>query len=284
MAIFLILKRERMSNYRKKIIQAVDYIQNHTEAVPLMGLITGTGLGESAKLLDNALSLEYSEIPGFPVPTVQSHHGRIISGQVAGKQVIAMQGRFHLYEGFSPSEVTFPVRVLQELGVRHIILSNAAGGLKRELSEGDIMAIYDHINLTGSNPLEGPNEDEWGVRFPDMSCVYDDKMAALAMDTGTELGLSMKKGVYAGLRGPSLETPAESKYLKMIGADAVGFSTVHEAITAIHAGMKVLGLSIITNVHTPEKPISAKTEDIIALAEKITPKLEKLIKKVIEKL
>jgi len=271
-----------MDNYRQNVIKTAAHIKNQIQVAPITGLITGTGLGESAAMLDDAQSIEYRELPGLPIPTVQSHYGRLITGQVAGKPVIVMQGRFHLYEGFSPLEVTYPIRVLQELGVRNLVLSNAAGGLNPSFGEGDIMVISDHINLTGKNPLEGPNEDEWGVRFPDMSRAYDAKMAAVAEENGIKLGLPIQKGVYAGLRGPSLETPAESRYLRTIGADAVGFSTVHEVITAVHAGIRVLGLSIITNVHTPDTPKPAQADKIIALAEKVTPKLEKLIRKIIE--
>ncbi len=273
-----------MGDYRQRVLQSAAYIRDRIKAVPVIGLITGTGLGESTAMLDDALSIEYRDIPGFPVPTVQSHYGRLITGQVAGKPVMVMQGRFHLYEGFSPHQVTYPVRVMQELGVMILILSNAAGGLNPSYKGGDIMILSDHINLTGSNPLEGPNENKWGERFPDMTRAYDALLAQIAEETGNKLGLPMQKGVYAGLRGPSLETSSESKYLRVIGADAVGFSTVHEVITAVHAGIRVLGLSIITNVHTPDTPEPAQTDKIIALAEKVTPKLERLIGSVIENL
>ncbi len=273
-----------MSEYRQNVLQTAAYIKNRISTAPVTGLITGTGLGESAAMVDDAQSLEYNEIPGFPVPTVQSHHGRMIMGQVAGTPVIVMQGRFHLYEGFSPHEVTYPVRVMQELGVKNLVLSNAAGGLNPSFKEVDIMILSDHINLTGYNPLEGPNENEWGERFPDMTRAYDAGMAATAEKSGKILGLPVHKGVYAGLRGPSLETSAESRYLRTIGADAVGFSTVLEVITAVHAGIRVLGLSIITNVHKPDAPEPADTAKIIALAEKVTPKLERLIGSVIENL
>ncbi len=273
-----------MGGYRQNIIETAAYIKNRINDIPIAGLITGTGLGESADMVEHAQVIEYREIPGFPVPTVQSHYGRLVAGRVAGKPVIVMQGRFHLYEGFSPLEVTYPVRVMQVLGVRDLILSNAAGGLNPAYGKGDIMVLSDHINLTGQNPLEGPNENEWGVRFPDMTRAYDEKMATVAEETGKNQGLSMQKGVYAGLRGPALETPAESRYLRAIGADAVGFSTVHEVITAVHAGIRVLGLSIITNIHTPDAPEPAEADEIIALAEKVTPKLERLIGSVIENL
>jgi purine-nucleoside phosphorylase len=197
---------------------------------------------------------------------------------------MAMQGRFHLYEGYSPAEVAFPIRVMQELGVKILMLSNAAGGLNPSFKAGDIMIITDHINLTGANPLIGPNEDRWGLRFPDMAHAYDKKLISMAAKAAQSRGVPVRKGVYVGLKGPSLETPAEIRFLKTIGAEAVGFSTVQEVITAVHAGMRVLGFSIITNVHDPEKPVPATVEKIIEVAKAATPELEKIIRKVVEKI
>jgi purine-nucleoside phosphorylase len=197
---------------------------------------------------------------------------------------MAMQGRFHLYEGYSPAEVIFPIRVMQELGVGTLILSNAAGGLNPGFNTGDIMLIRDHINLTGANPLVGPNDDRWGIRFPDMSNAYDNELIAIAEEIAGAAGLALRSGVYAGLKGPSLETPAEIRFLKTIGADAVGLSTVQEVIAAVHGGMRVLGFSTITNVHNPEKPVVATVEEIIEVAKTATPILEKLTRKVVEKL
>jgi purine-nucleoside phosphorylase len=211
---------------------------------------------------------------------VQSHFGKLLFGSVQGKPVVAMQGRFHLYEGYSPLEVTLPVRVMQELGVKTLVLSNAAGGLNPKLQTGDLMIIADHINLTGSNPLVGPNEQSWGARFLDMAEAYDKKLIALAENAGKDAGIRLHKGVYAGLQGPSLETPAEIRFLQTIGADAVGFSTVQEVIAAVHAGIQVLGLSIVTNVHDPDAPAPAVVEEIIAVAKNAAPKLATIIRQV----
>jgi purine-nucleoside phosphorylase len=190
---------------------------------------------------------------------------------------MAMQGRFHLYEGYSPAEVTFPIRVMQALGVRRLIVTNAAGGLNPAFRPGDMMLITDHINLPGENPLTGPNVDLWGLRFPDMSQAYDRKLIALAEKAAKTAGIPIRKGVYVGLKGPSMETPAETRFLKSAGAEAVGFSTVHEVIAAVHGGMQVLGISIITNVNDPDRPVPAALEDIIAIARRATPSLEKLL-------
>jgi purine-nucleoside phosphorylase len=188
-----------------------------------------------------------------------------------------MQGRFHLYEGYTPLEVTFPVRVMQSLGIEYLILTNAAGGLNPGYNPGDIMLITDHINLTGANPLVGPNKDRWGVRFPDMGFAYDQALARRTESVAAKLGISLRTGVYAGLTGPSLETPAEIRFLQLIGADAVGFSTVQEVIVAVHGNIKVLGLSTITNVHNPAAPVPADVGAIIAVAQKTAPALGKLI-------
>ena len=190
---------------------------------------------------------------------------------------MAMQGRFHLYEGYSPAEVTFPIRVMQALGVRRLIVTNAAGGLNPAFRPGDMMLITDHINLTGENPLTGPNVDLWGPRFPDMSQAYDRKLIALAEKAAQAAGIPIRKGVYVGLKGPSMETPAEIRFLKSAGAEAVGFSTVQEVIAAVHGGMQVLGISIITNVNDPDRPVPAALEDIIAIARRATLSLEKLL-------
>ena len=270
-----------MKNYKHKVIETAEFLKSHIVKLPEIGLLTGTGLGESAKSLDISTSFEYEDIPNFPTSTVESHLGRLLFGNMRGKQIIAMQGRFHLYEGYSPLAVTFPIRVMQELGVKILILSNAAAGLNPEFNTGDIMIISDHINLTGSNPLVGPNEDHWGIRFPDMMEAYDEKLATLAEKAGKDAGLQLRKGVYAGLKGPSLETPAEVRFLKIIGADAVGLSTVQEVIAAVHAGIKVLGLSTMTNVHDPDNPVPATVEEIIDVAKEAAPKLEMLIRKVV---
>jgi purine-nucleoside phosphorylase len=259
-----------------------EYLKGRLNRLPKIGLLTGTGLGEITDFLHISQSVDYSDLPNFPISTVESHPGRLLVGELQKKPVLALQGRFHLYEGYSPLEVTFPIRVMQTLGVKVLILSNAAGGLNPRFDTGDIMIVRDHLNLSGSNPLTGPNEDSWGIRFPDMSRAYDAELAKLAADAGKASGIKLQTGVYAGLKGPSLETPAEIRFLHTIGADAVGFSTVQEVIAAVHAGMKVLGLSTITNVHNPDDPHPSTVAEIIAVAQAAAPNLELIIRKVIE--
>ena len=271
-----------MKNYKLKAVETAEFLKTYIKKLPAIGLMTGTGLGKSAESLDLSASFEYKDIPHFPISTVESHLGMLLFGNMQGKQIIAMQGRFHLYEGYSPLEVTFPIRVMQELGVKVLILSNAAGGLNPEFNAGDIMIITDHINLTGSNPLIGPNEDSWGIRFPDMINAYDQNLATIAEKAGKDADVQLKKGTYAGLRGPSLETPAEVRFLRNIGADAVGFSTIQEVIAAVHAGIKVLGLSTITNVHDPDTPVPATVEEIIVVAKESAPRLETIVRNVVE--
>ena len=267
-----------MNNDKQQAEDTARYLQEKGCGSVDVGIFTGTGLGGSVGFMPADIELSYRDLPSFPVSTVPGHAGRMLFGRLKGRRVMVMQGRFHLYEGYSPREVTFPIRVMQELGVKVLIVTNAAGGLTAPLQAGDIMIIRDHINLTGDNPLVGKNEDSWGVRFPDMTRVYDRHLAQTAEAEGRHLGLELKSGVYAGLKGPSLETPAEVRFLKIIGADAVGFSTVQEVIAAVHGGLRVLGLSTITNVHNPADPVPASVEDIIEVAQKAAPRLETIIK------
>ena len=271
-----------MKNNANRVKEAAEFIKSRNGKDITIGLMTGTGLGESAQSLETIASFEYKDIPHFPVSTVESHLGKLIIGEMHGKKAMAMQGRFHLYEGYSPLEVTFPIRVMQRLGVKMLILSNAAGGLNLGFKPGNIMIIKDHINLTGSNPLIGENEESWGIRFPDMSEAYDKNLAAMAEKAGADAGIDLKKGIYAGLKGPSLETPAEVRFLQTIGADAVGFSTVQEVITAVHAKMRVLGLSTITNVSDPDNPAPATVKEVIRVARQAVSHLDQIISKVLE--
>lgn len=271
-----------MKNYRQKAIETASFLKTCIKKPSEIGILTGTGHGKSAESLDIDASFEYKDIPHFPTSTVESHFGRLLIGSMHSRQIIAMQGRLHLYEGYSPADITFPIRVMQELGVKTLILSNASGGLNPDFKAGDIMIITDHINLTGLNPLIGPNEDSWGVRFPDMTRAYDTNLASIAEKAGKDTEIPLEKGVYVGLKGPCLETPAEIRLLRSIGAEAVGFSTVHEVIVAVHAGMKVLGLSTITNVHNPEKPVETTMEEIIAVAKESSLKLASIVNNVIE--
>ena len=273
-----------MKNNKHKAIETSQFLKSYIKKPPKIGLITGTGLGASTKFLDISVSFEYKDIPNFPTSTVESHYGRLLFGDMCGVQTMTMQGRFHLYEGYSPLDVTFPIRVMQELGVKVLILSNAAGGLNPKLTTGDIMIITDHVNLTGSNPLIGLNEDSWGIRFPDMIEAYDKELLELTEIAGRNEGIPLQKGVYVGLTGPSLETRAEVRFLRTIGADAVGFSTIQEVIAAVHAGIKVLGLSTITNINDPDNPIPATIEEVIDVAKEAAPRIEAIIKNVIHKI
>ncbi len=274
-----------MQDQKQKATETAAFLSRRTRKEPLVGLLTGTGLGDSTAALAVTDTLDYAEIPHFPVSTVAGHRGRLLFGEIGGRTVMAMQGRFHLYEGYSPLEVSFPVRVMQEMGVKVLIVSNAAGGFNPAFSPGDLMIITDHINFTGENPLVGPNEESWGIRFPDMGRVYDPVLADLAEAGGHgAAGTALRRGVYIGLKGPSLETPAEVRLFRSLGADAVGLSTIQEVIAGVHAGMRILGISTITNVHTPDNPVPATVEEIIAVAGAATPKLEAVIRYVVENL
>ncbi len=266
-----------MTSCLKQAQDSAVFLLERTGIKPVLGLMTGTGLGGSLSGLETDFAIDYGEIPGFPVSTVAGHAGRLLAGRLGGKPAIAMEGRFHLYEGYTPAEVTFPVRVMQVMGVKTLIISNAAGGLNPEFVPGDIMVISDHINFTGENPLVGPNDEAWGIRFPDMTRVYSSRLAAAAVEAGTGAGLVLRQGVYLGLKGPSLETPAETRFIRMIGADAVGMSTVQEAIAAVHAQMHILGLSTITNVNDPDRPEPATVGEIIRVADAAAGRLAGLI-------
>ncbi len=271
-----------MVSQKHKATETARFIIEKSGKSPKIAILTGTGLKDIVAFLNVSHSFEYGQLPHFPVSTVQTHLGRLLIGNHGQKEIMAFQGRFHLYEGYSPKEVVFPVRVMQEMGVKILIVSNASGGLNSSFSAGDIMVISDHINLTGENPLIGYHEESWGIRFPDMSCAYDGRLLSFAKKIGKKEKFKMQTGVYAGLKGPSLETPAEVRFLRVIGAESVGFSTVQEVIASVHGSIRVLGLSIITNVHNPDDPVPSTVEEIIAVAENTAPKLETIIKQVIE--
>jgi purine-nucleoside phosphorylase len=251
---------------------------------PSAAIILGTGLGGLAADIRVAAAIEYAEIPGFPLSTVESHAGRLLCGTLAGKPVVAMQGRFHRYEGYSLQQVTFPVRVLRALGADTLIVSNACGGLNPLWSAGDLMLIADHINLLADSPLIGPNDDRLGPRFPDLSCPYDTRLRALARDVAAQARVALREGVYVAVPGPNLETRAEYRFLRAIGADVVGMSTVPEVLVAIHAGMRVLGLSIITDMCLPDALEPATVERIVAVAGRAEPKLTELVRGVMARL
>jgi purine-nucleoside phosphorylase len=268
----------------KEIEQAVDYVLTRINARPLIGIILGTGLGGLAEKIEVIHTVAYQEIPHFPSTTVEGHAGRLLFGKCGGKNVLVMQGRVHFYEGYPLARVTFPVRVLRKLGVEVLLISNAAGGLNPLFNPGDIMAITDHINLTGQNPLIGPNLDRLGPRFPDMTAVYDKELIHLAETAALQEKIRMQKGVYVGVTGPSMETPAETRFLRMIGADAVGMSTIPEVIAGVHCGLRILGLSAISNVNRPDCMEPAPIEVILAHAAAAGKKLIRLVEGVLEKL
>jgi purine-nucleoside phosphorylase len=249
-----------------------------------IGLVLGTGLGGLAEHIRQARIISYQDLPDFPHSTVASHQGRLIGGTLAGKNVLALQGRFHLYEGYSPREIGFPIRILKALGLKVIILSNAAGGLDPLFRPGDIMLLTDQINFTGENPLIGPHREEWGPRFPDMSQVYDRELQALTEKVALEKRIPLRKGIYLGVKGPSLETPAETRFLRSLGAQAVGMSTIMEAIVAVQSGLRILGLSVISNVNLPDCLEPASIAAIIKTAQEAEPALRHLVKGVISKL
>ncbi len=248
---------------------------------PKAGITLGTGLSGLASQIKTLSRIPYGEIPGFPVSTVESHAGELILGELENKPVAALAGRFHLYEGYTPQQITMPVRVLAELGVESFIFSNAAGGLDPNMRSGRVMLITDHINFTGANPLIGDNVDEWGERFPDMCQVYDHGLLDLARRAAVDMGIDIYQGVYVGLKGPSMETPAETRMLRTLGADAVGMSTVLEAIAARHHGLKVLAFSAISNVNRPEAMEPAPIDLVIKNASRAGVDLARLIAAVV---
>ena len=267
----------------ERISAAADVVRARFGRVPDVAIVLGTGLGGLAARIAVETTIEYGDIPGFPLSTVESHAGRLLCGTLAGKTVIAMQGRFHRYEGYSLAQVTFPIRVLRALGAPSLVVSNACGGMHPLWAPGDLMLIADHINLIGDNPLIGPNDDRLGPRFPDMSEPYDRKLRALARTVANELRLTLREGVYVAVPGPNLETRAEYRYLRAIGADVVGMSTVPEVIVAIHGGMRVLGISIITDQCLPDALEPASVEKIIAVAARAEPNLTSLVCGVLER-
>jgi purine-nucleoside phosphorylase len=273
-----------MTTLRQQIDETVSFLRARTKMEPGIGIILGTGLGGLAKEIKCEVVVGYEDIPHFPVSTVESHNGKLIFGTLMNKQVVAMQGRFHYYEGYTLKQVTFPVRVMKFLGVRTLLISNAAGGMNPQLTRGSIMIITDHINLLGDNPLVGPNDNTLGPRFPDMSEPYNRRLIALAEQVALDLKIRTGRGVFVAVPGPNLETRAEYRFLRFIGADAVGMSTVPENIVAIHMSLQVLGFSIITDECFPDSLQPANVEEIIAVAANTEPKLSAIMKGVVGKL
>ena len=270
--------------YKKQVEEAVDYLSATVANVPATGIILGTGLGGVVNEMDIESVVAYEDIPHFPVSTVETHSGRLVIGQLGGQPVIAMQGRFHLYEGYDAKEVTFPVRVLGSLGVSRLLISNAAGGMNPLYRRADLMLITDHINLQGANPLIGENIEDWGPRFPDMSDPYDEGLRNIAREVALENGIELRQGVYVSVVGPNLETRAEYRFLRGIGADAVGMSTVPEVIVANHMGIKTLAISVITDECFPDALEPINIEDVIAAASKAEPSLTQIMKGVVSRL
>ena len=263
---------------------AAAVVRVHCDIPPEIAIVLGTGLGGLANEIDVEASVSYAEIPGFPLSTVESHAGRLLIGTLGGKKVVAMQGRFHRYEGYTLQQVTFPVRVLHALGAQTLIVSNACGGMNPWWQAGDLMLIGDHINFLGDNPLIGANDDRLGARFPDMSAPYDESLRELARAVAAEQRTVLREGVYVAVSGPNLETRAEYRMLRALGADVVGMSTVPEVIVALHAGMRVLGLSIITDQCLPDALEPADIATIIATAARAEPKLTALVRGVLERM
>jgi purine-nucleoside phosphorylase len=267
-----------------RIAESVQAIRGRTAAAPGIGIILGTGLGALAERIEVETSIPYGELPHFPLSTVESHSGRLLFGTLGGKPVMAMQGRFHRYEGYTLQQVTFPVRVMRALGVDTLVVSNACGGMNPLWAPGDLMLMADHINLLGENPLTGPNDDALGPRFPDMSQPYDHALQLLAREVALEGKIPLRSGVYVAVPGPNLETRAEYRMLRMMGADVVGMSTVPEVIVARHGGMRVLGISIITDACLPDALEEADIATIIATAGRAEPNLTRLVEGVVARL
>ena len=269
-------KCDSISEYQKKVEETLSFLRAKIKDPPKIMMILGTGLSGVAEEIKTELEIPYQEIPNFPRSTVESHVGRLLIGEFAGQRIAAFQGRFHFYEGYSTKEVTFPVRIMALLGAKLLIISNAAGGLNLSYQPGDIMLIADHINLIPENPLRGPNVEAWGPRFPDLSEAYSQRWRNLVKEVSGQPSY-LREGVYVAVPGPSLETPAETRFLRLIGADAVGMSTVPEVIVAKHAGLEVVGLSVIANVNDPDhfKPILL--EEVIANAQRAEGRLRQII-------
>jgi purine-nucleoside phosphorylase len=277
-------QNQNQLSIKEKINQAVSKIREFTQKKPEIGIILGTGLGGVIKDVNQEVTIKYSDLPHFPVSTVESHQGNLIFGKIKNQDVVIMQGRMHYYEGYSMKEITFPIYVMKALGIKTLLISNACGSVNPRLPKASIMIIDDHINLLGDNPLIGPNDASLGVRFPDMSEPYSQELIKLAEDIALEEKIKIYKGVYAAMTGPNLETKAEYRMLQYIGADVVGMSTVPECIVANYLGLKVFGVSIVTDECYPDALKPAKLEEILEIASNTEPKLTKLIEKMLEKL
>jgi len=270
-----------LKNLLEKLEITKKYLLNHIEESPKIGLILGSGLGTLADEIENPMIIDYKDIPNFPVSTVEGHAGQLVIGKLMGKQVVAMKGRFHYYEGYSMEEVTFPVRVMKSIGVELILVTNACGGLNPELYPGALMVINDHINMTGANPLIGPNYSELGPRFPDMSNAYDKDLVKLVHEASKKVNVKIHEGVYVSISGPTYSSKAESKMFQILGADTIGMSTVPEVIVAKHSGIKVIGISCVTDMAILDGSETISHEQVMEVANKTRPKFINLVKEVI---
>lgn len=266
------------------IKQTTEYLRGKIGEIPNTAIILGTGLGELANEIDDKREISYEDIPNFPISTVEGHSGKLIIGKLGGKEVLAMQGRFHYYEGYSMQQVTFPIRIFKALGIEYLFVSNAAGGMNPSFDIGDIMLIEDHINMFPEHPLHGKNYEELGPRFPDMSVPYDVELRLMAMEVAKEKNIKLQHGVYVGVQGPSFETPAEYNFFRIIGGDAVGMSTVPEVIVANHAKMKVLAFSIITDLGVVGKIVEVSHEDVQKAAKIAQPKMAEIMRTIVQKI
>ena len=264
--------------------KAREFIRTKTDRIPIVGIVLGTGLGGLADEIEEDVVIPYNEIPGFVSSTLEFHEGRLIIGKLSGCNIVAMQGRFHYYEGYSMQEITFPVRVMKALGASILIISNAAGGMNPGFDKGDLVLIKDHINLLGDNPLIGRSEKELGQRFPDMSQPYSQRLMKLALEVAKSKNIMLHEGVYVAVSGPSLETASEYRFLRIIGADMVGMSTVPENIVAVQMGMEVLGITIISDLCDPDNLEQANIDEIIAICNMAEPQLTMLITEIIKKI
>lgn len=269
---------------RKAIVEAIAEIRGRTAEMPQTAIILGTGLGKTAELIEQSEVVDYQDIPNFPISTVESHKGRLIFGTIGDKSVVAMQGRFHLYEGYSAQQLAFPVRVMRALGAETLLISNACGALNPQFKTSDMMLITDHINMLGANPLIGPNDDSMGPRFPDMSRAYSRRLLSIAENIAQREGIAYRKGVYVAVPGPNLETPAEYRCLRIIGADVVGMSTVPEVLAARHCGMEVFGVSIITDEGYHDVLPEVSLSDVIKAAAVAEPAMTRLFARLIDEI
>ena len=278
------MQYDSVEAFRAKRTEALAYITSQTDFEPEYLLILGTGLSQLADEIDQVASISYEDIPHFPLSTVETHVGKLIFGTLGGKKVVAMQGRFHFYEGYTMQQIVFPLRVLKALGAHTLFVSNACGGMNIHYKRGDIMVITDHINMLGTNPLIGPNDDELGPRFPDMSQPYTERLIETAQNVALDNSIKLQEGVYLAISGPTLETKAEYRFMKQIGADVVGMSTVPEVIAAVHMGMDVLGISVITDECFPDALEPLNIEHVLEAAAMAEPKLTQVIIGVLNRL